>query len=77
MKISEQPNGNSAVHKSFGCSHSNSNANRIRGIQNTHKGTWDQRYPTPGKDMEPGTRKGPGLRDTLPPLPTEQIDRNL
>ena len=35
MKISEQPNGNLAVHKSFDHSHSNSNANAIWGIQNT------------------------------------------
>ena len=36
MKISEEPNGNLAVHKSFGHSHSNSNANGIWGIHNTH-----------------------------------------
>ena len=34
-KISEQLNGNLAVHKSFDCSHSNSKANGIWGIQNT------------------------------------------
>ena len=28
-KVSEQPNGNSAIHKSFGHSHSNANANGI------------------------------------------------
>ena len=39
MNISEQPNGNSAVHKSLRCSHSNSNANGIWGIQNTQLGT--------------------------------------
>ena len=28
----------------------------------------------PGKDMEPGTRKGPGTRDTLPPPPNRLTD---
>ena len=35
MKISEQLNGNSAIHKSFGHSHSDSNVNGIRVIQST------------------------------------------
>ena len=31
----------------------------------------NQRYPTPGKDIGPGTSNGPGTRDTLrPPYPT-------
>ena len=44
------------------------------------EGTWDQRYPTPRKDKDigPGTRKGPGTRDTLDIPPVNRMtDTNL
>ena len=39
--------------------------------------TWDHRYPTPAKDMGPGTRKEPSTRDILPPWRMTDTGENV